>query len=672
MCDDVAVPNAPFPIIGFVAPLLTSLLLWWATGSTFALLGAVIAPTMVVAHFVDGLRRSRSIDRERDRDEAKAEAVATEVFRARERERVAELNRVNPAVDAIAVTEGWVPARNGSTVVRAGHHRDGSPWLVNISGGVSVVGDGVAAESVWSSMTVHGVAQLGDFRELATEISWAPRARIVRGLDADAELIIRCSGSSVDTVTNRGGLPATGDWVVDDTTRARDVLARCRPGDDVVRFDDRALCSLGFGLSRAQPFVLEPTSATPHFLIAGRTGSGKSVAFTALLLDWAERFAPRSLTILGFDFKGGATFGSLKSLPHLASIVTDLDDDIMPRALLGLAAEIRRRERVFAEHGWWSIDDSVEMPRLIVAIDEVHELVRRHPDSHDVLADIARRGRSLGVHLVLSVQQPGGVLRDSLLSNVSVRIVLATNTPFDSAQVLGQAVTIGARPGHALVTVGDGIVHDVRVRWPTARDAECVARAHPQTRLEPPWLPVLTKPVPRSGRVGFTLADDVVNARYVEVVWRPSDGDVAVIGGPGSGKSTALGHLVSGMRAQWVREPSDLDNDEAPLIVLDDLDRLVSRCSTAEALALGDAFRRRRAAPNRAIVLYSSETMLPRIVGVAPNVLTLRTETLDGHCATGAAPSLWIPQSAPGAGTWRGMRVVLYDSTDSTETESIP
>jgi hypothetical protein len=72
------------------------------------------------------------------------------------------------------------------------------------------------------------------------------------------------------------------------------------------------------------------------------------------------------------------------------------------------------------------------------------------------------------------------------------------------------------------------------------------------------------------------------------------------------------------------------------------------------------------------VVLVSSKQPLPRALGPVRNVVTLRTPTLEAHRATGAPPETFDPSSAPGVGTWRGLRFALYARTDSSDTASRP
>ncbi len=640
---------AHFPVIGVVAPIVTAGLIWSLTGSSFALLGAVIAPTMVVAHHLDGVRRATRESRRTDALRASERAAEREAKLVGDARRIDDENRTHPSVADIARSPGWTPALNGHTVVRAGHQSDGSPWLVDVASGVAVIGDGPVADAVWTSLVVQATAQLGNRQTTEFPARWANGSLISRGETAEVALVIRCSHLGVDSVTTRGSLPARVDYLPDDVSGADAIL---------------------MSIARLNRTRLEVTLAsdTPHVLVAGRTGSGKSRAITALLADWASRFSPTEFQFVGIDFKGGATLNPLRGLPNHLATLTDLTTADVPRAIAGLSAEIRRREAEFVRQRVATIEVASGVPRLAIVIDEVHQFLRQFPDAHDLLADIARRGRSLGVHLVLAVQHPSGVLRDSVLANIPVRICLAMNTLHDVIQVLGKATSVAPARGRCLVTLGDGLVHDVAV--PTT-DPATVAEFTGESRYALPWRPALTKPVPRDGRTGFGIVDDVGNGCHRIAHWEPSDGDIAIIGDRGSGRTETLRALVAGHSATWVTSVNELECDSR-IIVIDDFDRILDATSPIAVTAFIDAVRRTRNSSRPVTVLVSSSQLLPRAFGSVRTTVTLRTSTLEAHRATGAPPETFDPDSVPGVGTWRGLRFVLYERTDSSDTEVRP
>lgn len=146
----------------------------------------------------------------------------------------------------------------------------------------------------------------------------------------------------------------------------------------------------------------------PHALIAGTTGSGKSELLRSWVLAMALRTGPQHLNFVLVDYKGGAAFDACARLPHVVGIVTDLDGRLAERALRSLRAELRRREQLLRDRGAGDLAallrslPEMELPRLVVVIDEFAALAAELPGFLDALIGIAQRGRSLGIHLVLA------------------------------------------------------------------------------------------------------------------------------------------------------------------------------------------------------------------------------------------------------------------------------
>lgn len=177
----------------------------------------------------------------------------------------------------------------------------------------------------------------------------------------------------------------------------------------------------------------------PHGLVAGTTGSGKSELLRTLVASLALHHPPDRLTFLLVDYKGGAAFGAVATLPHVVGLVTDLGPAEARRALTSLRAEVRRREHLVAAAG---VTDMAEVPAsdaspaLVVVVDEFASLAAELPDLLDGLLDIAQRGRSLGVHLLLATQRPAGVVTDSIRANLSLRLALRVADEDDSRDVI--------------------------------------------------------------------------------------------------------------------------------------------------------------------------------------------------------------------------------------------
>jgi len=215
------------------------------------------------------------------------------------------------------------------------------------------------------------------------------------------------------------------------------------------------------------PFSIDLRTDGPHGLIAGTTGSGKSELLQTLIASLAVDNRPDEMTFVLIDYKGGAAFKDCAHLPHTVGMVTDLDGHLTSRALESLGAELRRREHQLADAGAKDVDDYVAargpgdapMPRLLIVIDEFAALVSELPDFVTGLVDIARRGRSLGVHLVLATQRPAGVVSAEIKSNTNLRIALRVTDPGDSQDVIESDVAAHIEPslpGRAYARLGHG------------------------------------------------------------------------------------------------------------------------------------------------------------------------------------------------------------------------
>ncbi len=217
------------------------------------------------------------------------------------------------------------------------------------------------------------------------------------------------------------------------------------------------------GATAAGSWALDLLHDGPHGLVAGTTGSGKSELLQTLVVSLASSLPPSRLTFLLVDYKGGAAFKECVALPHTVGFVTDLDAHLTTRALVSLNAELKHREHVLASAGakdlpsMLRIDPATAPPRLLIVVDEFATLAKEVPDFVDGLVDVAQRGRSLGVHMLLATQRPAGVVTPNIRANTNLRIALRVSDTGDSDDVIG--VPDAARiprdvPGRAFARIG--------------------------------------------------------------------------------------------------------------------------------------------------------------------------------------------------------------------------
>jgi S-DNA-T family DNA segregation ATPase FtsK/SpoIIIE len=239
------------------------------------------------------------------------------------------------------------------------------------------------------------------------------------------------------------------DSALPTAARLLDLLTMPNPtGVDIASIWQRggATTAAPIGLAADGPFVLDIRRDGPHALIAGTTGAGKSELLQTIIAALAVGNTPDSLNFVLIDYKGGSAFQDCARLPHTVGMVSDLDAHLTERALASLAAELKRREEILFEAETKDIEDYNDarrlrpelepMPRLVLIIDEFASLVAELPDFIAGLVDIARRGRSLGVHLMLATQRPAGVVSADIRANTNLRIALRVTNSEESRDVI--------------------------------------------------------------------------------------------------------------------------------------------------------------------------------------------------------------------------------------------
>ncbi|HEX9644849.1 MAG TPA: FtsK/SpoIIIE domain-containing protein [Acidimicrobiia bacterium] len=357
------------------------------------------------------------------------------------------------------------------------------------------------------------------------------------------------------------------------------------------------------GVSSAGVLVVDLVADGPHGLLAGTTGSGKSELLRSLVAGLAATFSPDEVTFVLVDYKGGSAFDAAAGLPHTVGLVTDLDKHLAQRALTCLEAELQHRERRLREWGATDLaafrasDATEPLPRLVVVIDEFAALARELPEFVASLVDVAQRGRSLGVHLLLATQRPQGIVNETIRANTNLRIALRVQDAADSTDVIGRADAAAiarGRAGRGLVRRGPGDVvafQGALVSRPFGRiepprlapflfaadqpvlEPSAAADSAPPSDLEQlvgaiaqaarhlavvpprrPWPEPLATVFdrsdlipPRPGAALLGLADEPARQRQCPAWWSPADGNLLLYGVSGSGTTTALAAIACGL-----------------------------------------------------------------------------------------------------------------------------
>lgn len=258
---------------------------------------------------------------------------------------------------------------------------------------------------------------------------------------------------SLSAPTLRIEAPVPGrSFVGIEVPNRRPALVRLRPVLESEAFQSiSSPLAIALGRDVSGAAVAADLAAMPHLLIAGTTGSGKSVCITALAACLAFENAPEDLRLVMIDPKMVELL-RFNGLPHLiGKVETELERIIV--VLRWCMAEMDRRYRLLEEAKARDIKtynrkirrrkDAERLPRIVVMIDELADLMMMAPDqTESTLVRLAQMARATGIHLVLATQRPStDILTGLIKANFPARISFAVASGVDSRVILD---TVGA------------------------------------------------------------------------------------------------------------------------------------------------------------------------------------------------------------------------------------
>lgn len=229
---------------------------------------------------------------------------------------------------------------------------------------------------------------------------------------------------------------------------------------------------IGVSKSGVVALDLHDTAHGPHGLVAGTTGAGKSELLQTYIMSMATLYHPYEVGFVIIDFKGGGMANQFRSLPHMIGTITNIDGKEINRSLKSIKAELKKRQRLFAEADVNHIDRyilkfrkrevKIPLPHLILIVDEFAELKADQPEFMKELISAARIGRSLGVHLILATQKPSGQVDEQIWSNSRFKLCLKVQSQQDSNEVIKSPLAAEIKePGRAYFQVGNNEIFEL-------------------------------------------------------------------------------------------------------------------------------------------------------------------------------------------------------------------
>lgn len=236
-----------------------------------------------------------------------------------------------------------------------------------------------------------------------------------------------------------------------DLVRIREVLESKEMSRDIRRLP------LAIGKDIRGDIVAEDLQSMPHLLVAGATGTGKSVTINDILVGLLMKFSPDELRMILVDPKM-VEMALYNGLPHLLTpVITEMDKVVS--ALDWAIYEMTQRYKLFKEKGVRNLAEFNEqspfkMPYIIIAIDEMADLILlKKSEVETKIVRLAQLARATGIHLILATQRPSvNVITGLIKANIPARLALGVTSGVDSRVILDQT---GAE---SLIGKGDMLV----------------------------------------------------------------------------------------------------------------------------------------------------------------------------------------------------------------------
>lgn len=272
------------------------------------------------------------------------------------------------------------------------------------------------------------------------EVQPNPGVKVSRIVNLSDDIALSLAAKSIRIEAPIPGKSAIGIEVPNDQPQVvglRDVI-----GSPEFKESNSSL-AIGLGKDISGNPVIADIGKMPHLLVAGATGSGKSVCINTIINSLLYKSMPDEVKLLLIDPKV-VELAHYNGIPHLLSPVVT-DPKKAANALNWAVAEMNKRYKSFAELGVKDITSyneksETKLPKIVIIIDELADLMMACPhDVEDYICRLAQMARAAGMHLIIATQRPSvDVITGVIKANIPSRISFAVSSGIDSRTILDQ------------------------------------------------------------------------------------------------------------------------------------------------------------------------------------------------------------------------------------------
>lgn len=308
------------------------------------------------------------------------------------------------------------------------------------------------------------------------EFEPAPGVKINRvvSLSDDLALALKAPGVRVSTISGKSAIGIEVPNRLRDTVSLREIIS----SDSFKKNHSRLTLALGkdiFGLP-----VVADLAKMPHLLVAGATGSGKSVSINSMVMSILYKASPKEVKMLMIDPKL-LELSAYEGIPHLISpVITNPKE--AAEALRKMVFEMENRYRLLAEKSAKNIEnynklvsEDEQLPYIVIFIDELADLMFASANEvEDAIARLAQMARASGIHLVLATQRPSvDVITGVIKANFPARISFQVTTRIDSRtildaqgaeQLLGKGDMLFMLPGTKIIRIHGALITEDEIK----------------------------------------------------------------------------------------------------------------------------------------------------------------------------------------------------------------